>query len=99
MPLFCVSNIYTLYITIQVRCLKKEFAERQFPQTAAELFEREATFRNYNNSLEQTVDNYNFLKTQTTNVEFDLIASELTELDLNMERAEHALNWNSESKT
>jgi len=78
--------------------LKKEFSERQFPQTAAELFEREATFRNYNNSLEQTVDNYNFLKTNTTSVEFDLIATELEELDLSLERAEHALNWNSESK-
>ena len=81
----------------QVRCLKSEFQERQFPETAAELFEREATFRNYNFCLDQTVDNYNFLKTSTKSVEFDLIAGELEELDLNLERAEHALNWNSES--
>ena len=78
--------------------MKKEFQNLQFPETAAELFEREATFRNYNNSLEQTVDNYNFLKTTTRNVEFDLISGELDELDQNLERAEHALNWNSESK-
>ena len=79
--------------------MKKEFTNRQFPETAAELFEREATFRNYNNSLEQTVDNYNFLKTSTQRVEFDLISGELDELDEGLERAEHALNWNSESKS
>ena len=79
--------------------MKKEFANRQFPETAADLFEREATFRNYNNSLEQTVDNYNFLKTSTQNVEFNLISGELDELDQNLERAEHALNWNSERKS
>ena len=81
-----------------MRCLKKEFSNRNYPQTAAELFEREATFRNYNNSLELTVDNYNFLKNSTRNVEFDLVAGELDEIDRNLERAEHALNWNSESK-
>ena len=72
--------------------------DRQFPDTAAELFEREATFRNYTNSLEQTVNNYNFLKTNTRNVEFDLISGELDELDLDLERAEQLLNWNSERK-
>ena len=81
-----------------MRCLKKEFSNRNYPQTAAELFEREATFRNYNNSLELTVDNYNFLKNNTRNVEFDLVAGELDEIDRNLERAEQALNWNSERK-
>ena len=79
--------------------MKKEFQNLQFPEPAAELFEREATFRNYNNSLEQTVDNYNFLKTSTQKVEFNLISGELDELDQNLERAEHALNWNSERKS
>ena len=44
------------------------------------------------------MDNYNFLKNSTRNVEFDLVAAELDEIDRNLERAEHALNWNSESK-
>ena len=30
-------------------------------------------------------------------MEFDLVAGELDEIDRNLERAEHALNWNSES--
>jgi hypothetical protein len=52
-----------------------------------------------NNSLEVTVNNYNFLKTKTRSVEFKLIEDELKEIDLQLERAEHALNWNSEGKT
>jgi hypothetical protein len=43
-----------------------------------------------------TVTCYNRLKNQTKKVEYDLIASELAEIDLQLERAEHALNWNSE---
>ena len=31
-------------------------------------------------------------------VEFNLIADELSEIDLSLERAEQALNWNSEGK-
>ena len=36
------------------------------------------------------------LKTTTKKVEYNLIACELKEVDLQLERAEHALNWNSE---
>jgi len=43
-----------------------------------------------------TVSCYNRLKTCTKKVEFDLIADELADIDLQLERAEHALNWNSE---
>jgi hypothetical protein len=49
-----------------------------------------------NNSLELTVNNYNFLRNKTRSVEFRLIEDELKEMDLQLERAEHALNWNSE---
>jgi len=31
-------------------------------------------------------------------VEFQLIEDELRDIDLQLERAEHALNWNSEGK-
>ena len=37
------------------------------------------------------------MKMKTTKVEYDLIADELKEIDLQLERAEHALNWNSEN--
>ena len=80
----------------QVRYLKKEFPTREFPNVAAELFEREETFRNYVNSLEQTVFHYNKLRNGTKPVEFRLIEGEVDEADDMLERAEHALNWNSE---
>ena len=83
----------------EVRCLKAEFPKRGFPQTAADLFEREATFRDYNNSIERTVYSYNRLKTTTKSVEINLIADELADIDNQLERAEHALNWNSEGTT
>ena len=54
-------------------------------------------YRNYTRSLDITVDNYNTMKMKTTKVEYDLIADELKEIDLQLERAEHALNWNSEN--
>ena len=41
---------------------------------------------------------YNRLKKNTKKVEYDLIAGELKEIDLQLERAEHALNWNSEGQ-
>ena len=69
---------------------------RQYPEVAGELFEREMTFRNFNISLDRTVQGYNRLKVKTEPVEYNLIANELAEVDEMLERAEHALNWNSE---
>lgn len=69
---------------------------KDFPEVAEDLFKREDTFRNYVNSLDQTVTNYNLLKTNTKPVEYLLIQAEVHEIDLQLERAEHALNWNSE---
>ena len=54
------------------------------------------TFRNFNISLDRTVQGYNRLKVKTHQREYDLISNELSEVDLMLERAEHALNWNSE---
>ena len=63
---------------------------------AGELFKREHTFRNYVNSLDQTVTHYNRLKMNTKPVECLLIESEIADIDAQLERAEHALNWNSD---
>ena len=46
--------------------------------------------------MDRTVTGYNRLKVKTHQREYDLIANELSEVDLMLERAEHALNWNSE---
>lgn len=47
-------------------------------------------------SLDQTVFHYNKLKSNTKPVEYKLIEEEIKEIDAQLERAEHALNWNSE---
>lgn len=78
--------------------MKAEFPYRSYPEMAGELFEREATFRSFNNSLERTVLSYNRLKLKTQPVEFELIAHELADIDKELEQAEHSLNWNSEGK-
>ena len=80
----------------EVRHLKKEFPSKAFPEVAGELFKREHTFRNYVNSLDQTVTHYNRLKMNTKPVESLLIESEIADIDAQLERAEHALNWNSD---
>ena len=46
--------------------------------------------------MDRTVQGYNRLKVKTHQREYDLISNELSEVDLMLERAEHALNWNSE---
>ena len=81
-----------------MRCLKSEFKDRQFPCLAGELFEKEKIFRDYNHSLETTVQSYNRLKLKTQEVEFNLISHELKEIDKKLEVAEGGLNWNSEGK-
>lgn len=48
------------------------------------------------NSLDQTVDHYNRIKNNTKPVEFELVEKEVAEIDLQLEKAEHALSWNSQ---
>jgi hypothetical protein len=49
---FCSNTFYPIFIhnilfyLNKVRYIKREFAIRTYPETAAELFERESTFRN-----------------------------------------------------
>ena len=61
----------------------------------SELYERDALFRNYSHSLDETVDNYNWLKTNTREEEFNLILDEIKDIDHQLEKAERTLNWNS----
>ncbi len=65
---------------------------------AGDLFKREDAFRNYVNSLDQTVHHYNRLKNSTKPVEYQLIEDEVGEIDAMLERAELALNWNSDGE-
>ena len=47
-------------------------------------------------SIDLTVACYNRLKSGTKKVEYDLIKNELKEIDIQLQRAETELNWNSD---
>ena len=72
-----------------------KFVRREIHPTVSELYERDALFRNYSHSLDETVDNYNWLKTNTREEEFNLILDEIKDIDHQLEKAEQTLNWNS----
>ena len=65
------------------------------PKKASEVFQRFSDFRNYNNSLEQMVALYNYLKSSTVRCEFALISDDVAKLDKELQAAEHSLTWNS----
>ena len=85
----------TLAILMETKHLKKDFPDRNVPRKASEVFQRFSDFRNYNNSLEQMVALYNYLKSDTQKCEFALIADDVAKLDKNLHAAEHSLTWNS----
>merc|ERR1712029_992779 len=89
---FANSILSTL---IEVKHIQKDFPIRNVPDHAKEIFKRFDDFRNYNNSLDQTVSLYNYLLTNTVPQEFDLIREEFEELDELIEPAETTLSWNS----
>ena len=86
----------TLGILVEVKHLRKDFPERPVPQKAGEIFRRFEELRKYNNSLEQMVTLYNYLKFNCADVEHKLIADEVAEIDESLESAEHTLTWNTQ---
>lgn len=84
-----------LSILNEVKHLQRDFPAREIPAGAADIFKSFNDFRCYNNSLEQTVGLYNYLKLNTTQEEFDLIRQEVGELDERLQHAEETLTWNS----
>ena len=85
----------TLGILMETKNLKKDFPDRDVPKKARDLFTRFDDLRNYNNSLEQMVTLYNYLKTDTVETEYALISSEMAALDRELRAAEGSLTWNS----
>ena len=84
-------------ILSEVRNLRKDFPERPVPQKAGEIFRRFEDYRKYNNSLEQLVHLYNYIKLNILPEELKLIERELAEIDEELHRAENELTWKSEN--
>ena len=82
-------------ILTEVQYLKKFFPSRKIPKSVAETFKRFHEFRNYINMLDIIVDLYNYLKTNTADVDRNLIKGDLLNLDKKLTVAESSINWNS----
>ena len=85
----------TLAILMETKILKKDFPNRDVPKKAQEIFKRFDDFRNYNNSLDQMVTLYNFLRIDTCPEEFRLISDEMAQIDKSLHDAEKVLTWNT----
>ena len=85
----------TLAILNEVKNLRKDFPARDVPERARDIFKSFDDFRNYNNSLEQTVNLYNYLKLHIAQQEYNLIDDEVADLDEKLQMAEVTLTWNS----
>ena len=66
------------------------------PESAANIYDKNDTLRQYVANLDLTVHWYNKVRETVLEVEFPLIEGQLEEIDVQLERAEKDLNWNSE---
>eukprot|EP00058_Branchiostoma_floridae_P013849 XP_002599337.1 hypothetical protein BRAFLDRAFT_275161 [Branchiostoma floridae] len=63
------------------------------PDTAAEIYAKNETFRTYRANLDLTVAWYNKVRENVLEVEFPLIEDQLAEIDNQLSRAEVSLSW------
>ncbi|XP_022915026.2 dynein beta chain, ciliary isoform X1 [Onthophagus taurus] len=68
----------------------------EIPEVALKMAERNETFRKYITSLNTTIEWYNKIRRTSKEVEFQLIETELEEIDKLVQRGEKNLCWNSE---
>lgn len=68
------------------------------PETALKILEQSEIFRKYTSVLNTTINWYNKIKRTTRDVEFELIQTELEEIDKLAEIGQKSLTWNSEGK-
>jgi dynein heavy chain len=67
------------------------------PESASSIYKMNETLRQYVANLDLTVQWYNKVRESVLEVEFPLIEGQLQEIDVQLEKAEKELNWNSES--
>ncbi|XP_065078949.1 dynein beta chain, ciliary [Ochlerotatus camptorhynchus] len=78
-----------------LRLMEKE----DIPDRGLEFSEKSDVFRSYTLNLEKTVDWYNKIRRNCTEVELELIKGEIKMIDELLERAINELTWNSEGIT
>lgn len=68
------------------------------PEAALKMLERNEIFRKYISILNTTINWYNKIKRTSRDVEFELIQTELEEIDRLAETGQKSLTWNSEGE-
>lgn len=69
----------------------------EIPESAAAIYSKNDTFRQYVANLDLTVQWYNKVRTTVLEVEYPLVEGQLEQIDVQLQRAEKDLNWNSEA--
>lgn len=68
----------------------------EIPAAALKMAERNETFRKYIENLNSTIVWYNKIRRTSKDVEFQLIESEIEEVDRLIQQGQTSLSWNSE---
>ena len=69
--------------------------ERVIPDSAANVFQQNETYRKYLQNLDVTVALYNKVRETIMDVEYPLIEKQLNDIDQQLEKAISQLNWTS----
>ena len=73
--------------------------EEEIPAEAADLFDKNETFRRFRANLDLTVAWYNKVRTTINEVEFPLVETQLAQIDTQLLQAEQSLDWTNDSKS
>ncbi|KAK6170907.1 hypothetical protein SNE40_019193 [Patella caerulea] len=71
-------------------------SEEEVPESANAVYARNDEFRKYLANLDLTVQWYNKVRNTILEVEYPLIETQLQDIDVQLEKAESSLNWNSQ---
>ena len=85
-----------MVVLTEVQYFVKFFPNRKIPTSITNIFKRFYEFRNYINMLDMVADLYNYLITNTADVDKKLIMLDMSILDDKLAEAETTMNWNSE---
>ena len=70
--------------------------DRVVPESAANVFQQNETYRKYLQNLDVTVTLYNQVRETILDVEYPLIEHQLRDIDQELEKAITQLNWTSD---
>ena len=75
----------------------EERGREDIPDSAAAIYAKNDTLRDYVNNLNLTVQWYNKVRKETLEVEFPLIEQQVSAIDEQLKQALDSLTWNSET--